>query len=92
MSLAVDLHKHVVKVPAPMPKTPHPAHPLTTNVSRKKWPEPVPPKSHGLVTNVDPAFERQILDVAQRQREPDVHHDHQADHFGRGVEVAERVG
>ena len=44
------------------------------------------------MADVDPALEQQVLDVPQRQLEPHLHHDHQADHLGRGVEVAERTG
>ena len=32
------------------------------------------------------------FDEIPRQREPDVHHHHQADHFRRRLEVPERVG
>ncbi|MEO6716698.1 MAG: hypothetical protein ABIM50_05555 [Novosphingobium sp.] len=31
-------------------------------------PEPVPPLPHGLVADVDAAFEEQVLDIPQRQR------------------------
>jgi hypothetical protein len=34
----------------------------------KHWAKPVPPKTDGLVADVDPALGQQILDVAQRQR------------------------
>ena len=44
------------------------------------------------MADVDPTLEQQVLDVPQRQLEPHLHHDHQADHLGRGVEVAERTG
>jgi hypothetical protein len=35
------------------------------------------------MADVDAALEQQVLDVAQRQRVADVHHDHQPDHFWR---------
>jgi len=37
---------------------------------------------HGLVADIDAALEQQILDVPQAEREPHVHHHHQADHLG----------
>jgi hypothetical protein len=42
------------------------------------------------MADVDSAIEQQILDVAQRQRVANVHHNHQADHLGRRVKPAER--
>jgi len=39
-----------------------------SNFSREKRPEPVPSEPHCLVANVDPAFKKQIFNVAQRQR------------------------
>ena len=42
------------------------------------------------MADVDAALVQQVFDVAERQREPDVHHDRQADDFGRGLEVPER--
>lgn len=44
------------------------------------------------MTDVDAALEEQVLDVPPRQRESDVHHHHEADRFGRGVEIAEWTG
>ena len=57
----------------------------------KHRPEPVDPLPDRLVANVDAAFERQVLNVAQRQREADVQHHHELDHLRRAVEPAERV-
>src|SRR5215467_7620164 len=53
--------------------------------------KPVPPKPDRLVANVDSALGEQILDVAQRQRAPHVHHYHQANDLRRAVEISERV-
>lgn len=47
--------------------------------------------SPNTVTDVDAALEQQILDIAQAQRKPNVHHDDQVDDLGRGVEIPERV-
>ena len=43
------------------------------------------------MADVDPPLGKEILDVAQRQRVPHVHHHDQTDHFWRAVEVSERV-
>jgi hypothetical protein len=39
-----------------------------------------------------PAFEKQVLDIAQAQRKPDIHHGDETDDLGRGVEIPERIG
>lgn len=61
--LAIDLHEHLVEVPFPVPKAPHPRAALATNIGREKRTEPVPPQSHSFVADVDPALEEQILHV-----------------------------
>ena len=53
--------------------------------------EPVPPETHGLVADVDPALEQDVLDLAQRQRIADLHHLRQANDIGRLIEIAEGV-
>ena len=53
--------------------------------------EPVPPEPHRLVTDIDPTFEQQILDLPQRQGIADVHQHRETDHLGRAVEIAERI-
>ena len=42
------------------------------------------------MADVDAALMQQILDVAQRERETDIHHDRQADDFGGRLEVPKR--
>jgi hypothetical protein len=44
-----------------------------------------------LMADVDPALGQQILDVAQRQRVPHVHHHDQTDDLRRTVEISEWV-
>jgi hypothetical protein len=60
-----------------------PTDALTANVCSEQRAEAIPPKAHGLVAQVDAALEKQILDVAQRQRKPDIHQDDKADDLGR---------
>jgi hypothetical protein len=43
------------------------------------------------MADVDPALGQEILDVAQRQWVPHVHHYDQTDHFWRAVEISEGV-
>jgi hypothetical protein len=44
------------------------------------------------VADIDPAFEQQVLDISQAQREPRVHYHNRADDLGRRVGIAERGG
>ena len=54
--LAVKLHVHF-EVPSPTSKAPHPIDPLAANIASKHQAEPFPPKSHGLMADVDAALE-----------------------------------
>jgi hypothetical protein len=47
--------------------------------------EPVPPKPHRLVANINAAFVQKILHVPKRKRKPDVHHYREADHLRAGL-------
>ena len=53
--------------------------------------EPVPPEPYRLVADIDTALEQQVLDLAQRQRVPDIHHHREANDFGRTIEIAEGI-
>ena len=43
------------------------------------------------MADLDAALLEEVLDVAQGQREPDIHHDSQSDYFRTGLEVSEWV-
>ena len=68
MTLAIDPDEHFIEVPAPVAKLPYPINSLPPDVGCKQRPEPVLPQLHRLVTDIDPALEQQILDIAQPQR------------------------
>ncbi len=74
--LAVDLHEHLIQVPAPLRIAAHVCDPLLSDLGGEHRPKPVPPEPDSLVADVDPALGQQILDVAQRQRVSHVHHHH----------------
>ena len=57
----------------------------------KQRAELVPPKADRFVGNIDAAFVKQVLDIPQRKRIPDVHHSVQADDLGRCFEIAKWV-
>jgi len=66
-------------------------NPALPDLSRKYRTEPVPPEAHRLMTDVDAAFEQQILDLAQRKRVAHIHHHHEADYLGRTIEITEGI-
>ncbi|MEO6359063.1 MAG: hypothetical protein ABIO43_00635, partial [Sphingomicrobium sp.] len=61
----IHLHVHLVEVPAPVPETAHLVDPPPADLACEKGAKPIPPQAHRLVADVDPAFEQQVLDVAQ---------------------------
>lgn len=44
------------------------------------------------VSHLDIALVKPVLDDLQRKLKPDIHHDRQANDFGRSLEVPERAG
>ena len=60
----------------------YPRHPLLPNFRSEHWTKTVPPEPHRLMANIDTALKQQVLNIAQRQREPDIKHDHETDRLG----------
>jgi hypothetical protein len=89
--LAVDLHERLVQMPTPLRIAAHARYPLLSDLGGEHRAKPVPPKSDRLLTDVDPALGQEILNVAQRQRVPHVHHHDQTDDLRRAVEISEQV-
>jgi hypothetical protein len=89
--LAVDLHKHLIQMPAPLRIDAHVRDASLTNLGGEHRAKPVPPEPDGLVADVDPALGQQILDVSKRQRVSHVHHHDQIDDLWRAVEISERI-
>ena len=92
MDLAIDADKHFIQMPAPLrPSTQMPCS-LATDLGRKDRTKTVPPISHRLMAHIDPAFVKQILNIAERERKTDIQHHRKSDNLGRGFEIAERIG
>ena len=87
--LAVDLHEHLVEMPLPVARS-HPVDPALLDLTGEHRAKPMPPKSNSFVADIDAALVKQILDVSQREREPNVEHHREADDLGAGLEVLER--
>src|SRR4051794_31085220 len=59
--LAVHLHVHLIKVPAPLAEATHAAHPLPADVACEQRTEPVPPVSYSLMADVDAALGQKVF-------------------------------
>jgi hypothetical protein len=69
MSARIVIGAFDLTVPhVPMAKAPHPADPLAPDVGGKDRTQPVPPQPNRLMPDVDAAFEQQVFDIPQRQR------------------------
>ena len=81
----------LVQMPAPLrPGTQMPCS-LATDLGRKDRTKTVPPIPHRLMAHIDPAFVKQILNIAEREWKPNIQHHRKTDNLGRGFEIAERV-
>ena len=90
MPLTVDLHEHLVQVPAPLARF-HAFDPALPDLRSKHRAEPMPPEPNRFIADLDAALMQQVLDVAERQRETDVQHHRQADNFRATLKALERV-
>src|ERR1700722_9638299 len=54
--LAVDLHERLIQMPPPLDEAAHVRDASLADLGGEHWAKPVPPKSDGLVADVDPAF------------------------------------
>jgi hypothetical protein len=87
--ISVDLHKDLVQVPAPVARA-QARKPTLSDLRRKHRSEPVPPEPGGPIADVDPSHVQQVLAIAQRQREPDVHDHGKTDDLMARLEVSKR--
>ena len=61
---AIDLHENLVEMPLPMARS-QPLDPEFPDLRGEHRPEPMPPKPHRFVADVDAPFMQQILDIPQ---------------------------
>src|SRR6266851_8839087 len=85
--MLVDRESHFVQIPlvAASRMTP-------TKLTRQQWAEFETPEPDGLVTDLDPTFGEQLLDIAVAEREAMVKPDSVTDDLGRETIAAERRG
>lgn len=63
----IDLHEHLVEVPAAVAVGPHRINAATPNLSCEELAEWSPPDPYRLMRDTDASFVQQILDIAQRE-------------------------
>jgi hypothetical protein len=80
----------LVEVPSPSTGS-QTLNPALPDLRGKHRAEPVPPKPNRFMADFDAAFVQQILNIAERQREPNVQHHRQADDFRAALKALERV-
>ena len=80
MRLPVDPDEHFIQVPAPVRIRPVMNAPFP-DLRGEYRAEPVPPKTHRLVADVDATLEQQIFNLPQGKRIADVHHDREANYL-----------
>ena len=91
VGFAVDRHEDFVEVSPVLHARAHAINPPHPDLGREHRTKPVPPVSHRLMADLDPAFVQKIFHVVQRQRIPNVKHHREADYTGKGFEVSERT-
>ena len=81
VSFAADLDAHLIDMPSMTAETTSRNTPFSDHTSKQRT-EPVPPEAYCLVADINTPLEQQVLDIPQAQREPHLHHHHEADHLG----------
>lgn len=89
--LAADLHEDLIQMPAPLWNLTHKRGPLQSDFAGEHRTKAIDPEQDAFVTDVDTALMQQVFNIAQRERESNVHHHCKLDDFGRCFEVAKRV-
>jgi hypothetical protein len=87
----VNLHEDLIEVPLPLRMPAKVSRTPRSDMLCEDRAKPINPKPDAFVTNVYPPFMKKVFYVSQRQREPDVHHHGQLDHFAGCFEIAKWV-
>lgn len=89
VSLTVDLHENFVDMPLPVARAHH-FDPAIPNLALEHRTEPMPPKPNCFAPDTDAAIMKQIFEILQQDRIPNIQHDRQADNLGARFECLER--
>ncbi len=83
--LAIDLHVDLAEAPPPQCAPPQRRRAFPFDLGGKHRPKPIPSDPHRLGVDIDAGFKAQVLNVPHRERVLHIHHHHEADDLGRGV-------
>ena len=82
VSLPTNLYEHLVQVPLPLRRLPHSFRSMFPDLAREVSAEAIDPVTDRFMANIDSALVKQVFDISQRERKPDVHHDRKLDDLG----------
>jgi hypothetical protein len=82
----VDSEEHNVRVPTPLARLLL-RHPTIADIGGRHRAEPIPLKPQGFVANVGSVLVEQVLEIAPRQRNPNIHHVRRADDLAACLEL-----
>ena len=86
VSLAIDLHEHLVEVPSP-PAGLHALNATLSDLGGKHRPKAKTPEPGRLMADINTALVKQVFDIPKRQREANIEHHRQADDLRTCIEV-----
>jgi len=89
--LAVDADEHLVEMPAPFRHCSAALCSCLPYLGREHGTKSIPPEPHRFVADVNTALVQQVFNIAERQREPDVHHHSDANDLRLRLEISERI-
>ena len=85
----VDLYEDLIQMLPPVGQGAQASDPFPPDLGGEHWAQPVPPKPHGFMADLDASLVQQVFDVAQRERIADLHHYRQEDDLRACLEVLE---
>ena len=65
MGLSIDLHEDLIEVPLPLRDLAHEAGASDPDLAGEHGSEPVDPKPHAFMANIDSTFVEEVLNVPQ---------------------------
>jgi hypothetical protein len=81
MSLAIDFHKHLIKMPFLIRIILWMANALLTDFSDEEWAKSITPITNCFVTNIYSSFVEQVFYISKRKWKSDIHHHGKTDNL-----------
>ena len=84
---AVDFDEDFIEMPLPLRYLSHIARSLLADFPSEVSSEPIDPEADAFMANVDAAFVKQVFNIPQWERKPDIHHHRELDDFRGCFEI-----